>query len=259
MWYSVTQRIRSVQQPRGGYIPSKNMTKTELDDTKVGIKKKLNERENIQPVSMGLVVDYLTRFMISHNAVESFKISLLGAMIVHEKKYAVCELSKIKGLDDESIKAACKLVGFDVYFRTGNTGWNKNYGCLPDPDKNTIENIRIMVNRSIQFFEEYGPLVVDGFTFEGGYTSIIGSGDGDFITEDTLWDFKVSKNNPTSAHTLQLFIYWRMGLHSIHKEIFEKIQYLGIYNPRLNIVYRISVTDIPLEYVEEVDSEVIGY
>ena len=34
------------------------------------------------------------------------------------------------------------------------------------------------------------------FTFEG-YTSIIDSGDGDFLTEDTLWDFKVFKTTTT--------------------------------------------------------------
>ncbi|KRK10190.1 hypothetical protein FD11_GL002144 [Ligilactobacillus pobuzihii E100301 = KCTC 13174] len=50
-----------------------------------------------------------------------------------------------------------------------------------------------MVQLSLNFFEQYGPKKVDGFTFEGGYTDLITSGDGDFITEDTLWDFKVSR------------------------------------------------------------------
>lgn len=50
-----------------------------------------------------------------------------------------------------------------------------------------------MIERALKFFERYGPKILDGFTFEGGYTYIVSSGDGDFITEDTLWDFKVSK------------------------------------------------------------------
>ena len=49
-----------------------------------------------------------------------------------------------------------------------------------------------------------------------------------------------------------------MGLHSIHPE-FEAIQYLGIYNPRLNTVSRIAVSDISPEVIYEVDTKVIGY
>lgn len=99
--------------------------------------------------------------------------------------------------------------------------------------------------------------MLDGFTFEGGYTDVVSSGDGDFTTSDTLWDFKVSKAKPKKEHTLQLLMYWRMGLHSIHSE-FKDIQYLGIYNPQLNVVYRISVNKIPVNVIEEVEHDVIG-
>ena len=66
-------------------------------------------------------------------------------------------------------------------------------------------------------------------TFEGGYTHTVNAGDGDFMTADTLWDFKVSKKKPTKDHTLQLIMYWRMGLHSIHPE-YKNVRYLGIVN-----------------------------
>ena len=64
-----------------------------------------------------------------------------------------------------------------------------------EPDGDTIENIRTMVERSLRFFNQYGPKVLDGLTFEGGYTGYVATGDGDFLTNDTLWDFKVSKKN----------------------------------------------------------------
>ena len=35
----------------------------------------------------------------------------------------------------------------------------------------------------------------------GGYTVTVETGDGDFLTDDTLWDFKVSKSKPTNKHT----------------------------------------------------------
>ncbi|WP_421789901.1 hypothetical protein [Gardnerella sp. DNF01192] len=58
-----------------------------------------------------------------------------------------------------------------------------------------------------------------------------------------MWDFKVSKEKLDKDQTLQLLMYWRMGLHSIHPE-FQNIKYLGIYNPRMNKVYRIAVENI---------------
>ena len=79
-----------------------------------------------------------------------------------------------------------------------------------------------------------------------------------FLTSDTLWDFKVSKNRITTKHTLQLLMYWRMGLHSIHPE-YKSVKYLGIYNPRLNLVYRLNVEEISSDVIDEVETEVIGY
>lgn len=73
-----------------------------------------------------------------------------------------------------------------------------------------------MVGRAIEFFDSYGPKIADHLTFKGGYTGHVTNGDGDFLTEDTLWDFKVSKQNLSSKSVLQLLIYWRLGLHSIH-------------------------------------------
>lgn len=53
-------------------------------------------------------------------------------------------------------------------------------------------------------------------------------------------------------------MYCRMGLHSIHPE-FQNIQYLGIYNPRINKVYRIAVENISEDVIREVEKDVIGY
>ena len=43
-----------------------------------------------------------------------------------------------------------------------------------------------MVKRTLNFFEKYGPITKDGFTFEGAYTKIIASGDGDYLTKDKI-------------------------------------------------------------------------
>lgn len=115
-----------------------------------------------------------------------------------------------------------------------------------------------MVTRSLAFFDEYGPIVLDGFTFEGGYTATVQTGDGDFLTADTLWDFKVSAAPPKSDHTLQVLMYYLMGKHSIHPEL-RAPTHLGIFNPRLNTAYRIAEALIPEDTIADVERHVIGY
>ena len=249
---SVTQRIKQVKQPRGGYINPKELMVVSLGDGADA----LNPVENVHPSLMGLAVDYMTRFMTGSSAKDAFAISLSGAQIIDEMGLAQKLLTGIKGLDDNSIICAVKLGGFDVCRRAGAM----RYKPVEDinPDANTIENVRVMVQRAMHFFDVYGPKVMDDFTFEDGYTDIVSTGDGDFLTTDTLWDFKVSKMPVKKEHTLQLLMYWRMGLHSIHPE-FRDMKYLGIYNPRTNEVSRIAVADISQGMIDKIESDVIGY
>lgn len=252
MGYSVTQRIKSVTQPWGGYIKPKAFKSELLGD---GLDE-LNPNENVHASLVGMAVDYLTRFMTGEPAKEAFKISMMGARCIDEGDKAKALLSEIKGLDDTSIRNAMKLVGFDVCFRAGAALYKPVDEI--NPDKATMQNVKTMVERSLHFLDVYGPEVLEGFLFEGGYTNVVSAGDGDFMTSDTIWDIKVSKNPITKNHTLQLLMYWRMGLHSIHPE-FQDVKYLGVYNPRLNTVYRLAVNNIPRNVIDEVEKVVICY
>ena len=249
---SVTQRIKQVKQPRGGYINPKEFSLTKMGD---GIESLFPE-ENVPAGLVGLAVDYMTRFMSGAQPKEAFKISLMGAHIIKEDKNALRLLDEIRDLDNRSIINAIKLSGYDVCYRAGEMGYKPVDEI--NPDDATISNVITMIERSLNFLNDYGPKVLDGFTFEGAYTDIISSGDGDFTTENTLWDFKVTKRPIRKEHTLQLLIYWRMGLHSIHPE-FKKIKFLGIYNPRKNEVLRLDVSNIPQNLIVEIEKEVIGY
>ena len=241
---SVTRRIKQIKQPRGGYINPRTLEVVSLGEGADA----LNPEENVSPGLIGSAVDYMTRFMLGESVDIAFEISMFGAQFIGEGTKSWDLMDDIEGLDDRSIINAVKLAGFDVCLRAGVMHYQPVEGI--NPDESTIQNVRTMVGRALHFFDEYGPMVLNGFTFEGGYTDTVSSGDGDFTTADTLWDFKVSKSRPTKNHTLQLLMYWRMGLHSTHTE-FQNIRYLGIYNPRLNEVYRISVA--------EVERDVIGY
>lgn len=259
---TVTRRIKEIKQPRGGYIKPSSFDAIELIDNKV-----LNGIENIPANIVGTAVDYLTRFMVGNNLEDAFRISIKGIecakRLLSKRNNAVIQeaygyLNNIKGLDDNSIISACKLVTYDTFYRNPMVA-DPEDAKNANPDSATIENIRTMVKRSISFFEAYGPITVEGFTFEPtGYTKTVSAGDGDFLTADTLWDFKVSKAKPTSAHTLQLLMYWIMGQHSGKVE-FKDIKRLGIFNPRLNTIYLLDMNKVADGVITEVEKDVICY
>lgn len=247
----VTTRIKVIKQPRGGILNPNLFEATKLAEIDT-----LNPDENVHASLVGLAVDYLTRFMTGTPVEEAFTISLKGARIAHQEQTAKTLLEQIHSLDEPSIIAATKLVGYDVCYRSANIDLADPTQI--NPDTNTCQNIRIMVERSQRFFQTYGPKTKDFLTFEGGYTHTVNKGDGDFMTADTLWDFKVSKKKPTKEHTLQLLTYWRLGVHSIHPE-YKTITYIGIFNPRLNMVYRYKLDQLPQDTIDFVDCDVIEY
>ena len=227
--FSVTERINQISQPHGGYINPSLFKVNHLFDS--------NQVCDISPNYkhiQGLAVDYLTRFMAGDLKENAFSVSLRGADIVSEHDNASYLLNSINGLDVESVIAACQLVGYDVAFRRGPKYFSPVNSI--NPDKKTICNIIVMVQRSLEFLKNHGPIVKDGFTFEGGYTDVVSSGDGDYLSCDTLWDFKVSQHSPTSKHTLQLLMYYILGFHSIYEE-FQYIKKIGIFNPYQNTTY----------------------
>lgn len=248
---SVTSRINQIKQPLGGYIPIKSFTKTTLENDYL-----LFESENIHASLVGLAVDYLTRIMLGTEKAKVFSASLMGAQVMMQLDNALELMSFITGLDDTSIICTCKLVGYDRCYRAGPSCYRPIESIHPNAE--TISNIKIMVNRSMDFIQKYGPVIKDGFTFEGGYTKTVSTGDGDFLTNDTLWDFKVLKSTPTSKHTLQIYMYYLMGIHSNHNE-FRNIKNVGIFNPRLNHVYLLNISNVGVEIRDKIEREIIGY
>ena len=100
--------------------------------------------------------------------------------------------------------------------------------------------------------------MLDGFNLLGGYTNVIDTGDGDYVTPGVVWDLKVSAAPPTNAHTLQLLIYFLMGKRSLHDDLVVAEE-MGFFNPRLNAAFRLRAGDIPETTIAEVSRAVIGY
>ncbi len=267
---TVTGRINSIKQPYGGYVRPSSFEKIQFDD---GIT--INSHEEKNSNIIGSAVDYLTRFLVGAPIEMAFQISLSGYQecikndkslerTLKKRKIDISSLlEQIKGTDDASIMAACQACAYDVWYRAPLSA----IGCDPtyaipsaSPDEITIENIRTMLNRCTKFWAQYGPVTTTGFTFENdGYTKVVTDGDGDYLTRDTLWDFKVSKESKIkSKQTLQLLMYWIMGIHS-GKEEFKNIDKLGIFNPKLNIAYLLNTSTISQETINTVEKDVICY
>lgn len=150
---SVTQRAKEVKQPWGGYLK-----RIDFDEVSLGEgREAFHEKENVHAVLIGLAVDYMARYMMGSPVTEAFKISLLGAEMKNKIKTANKLKKQITGLDDESIVSAIKLSGFDVVYR------NNGFGYIPvneiNPDQDTIDNVRIMIQRTLDFFKIYGPVL----------------------------------------------------------------------------------------------------
>ncbi|SEC27835.1 hypothetical protein [Arthrobacter woluwensis] len=251
--------------------------------------------ENLPGGSVGSAVDYLTRLAQLRRApdersivtalVDVFGVSIAGAMRISEHtehssaaadaRSALWELGSVQDdhgavsfvVDETAVRVACQLATYDVGLRVGVQFYHPQSTQL-DPDAVTTSHILTIVERARLFLKKHGPITCDGFIFadpekhaegdRGGYTELVTSGDGDFLTEDTLWDFKVSASKPNKDHTLQVLMYFLMGKESGLLE-FDSLTHIGLFNPRLGTVHRLAVADVPADVVEIVRCNVIGY
>lgn len=265
---SVTGRIKAISQPRGGYLPAKMLVPHTLDDSRELFPM---ADETVHPSLIGTAVDSLTRACITKDVEESFKASRRGAQNVEVlgisdssvdlADYLISTIKKRidtpNGLTDDVCSAALILSSFDVAYR--NPLMFKQ--ILPENQINqkTLDNVKVFTSRSIDFFSKFGPIISSGFEFDGAYTNLVSIGDGDYLTNSTLWDMKVSKTQPTKDHTLQLLMYYLMGLRSIHGEKFKALKQIGLFNPRLHTYYTCSLSEIPDETLRNIEKDVIGY
>lgn len=254
---SVTQIVGTAHQPRKGYLPLSKFDMTEYSDGR-----SVSGEYNIHPAIVGLAVDYGTRLAQGAPSREVFSVALAGASLVgalSEAEELLGELDDIAGedgvLSSGSIVRICKLSGFDSAFRAGARAYKPVSEI--EPDDQTVADIRTLIERTVEFFEENGPVIDSGFTFSGGYSDSIESGDADYLTADTIWDLKVRKAQPNKNSTLQVLLYYLLSLHSDQSE-FKGITKVGIYNPYLQCAWTVSVLDLDESMLREVEAEVLG-
>lgn len=253
MMTSVTQRIKEIKQPRGGYINPKMFTALQLGGESLS-----TDSENISPQTIGLVIDYLVRYYYEGDIHSAFNIALRGLASEEDSKWKVNAIILLNDVidgpydSDEVIRAACLLAPYDAIYRAGIPA---SMIAQQAPDQRTIQHIRKMLHRTISYFKQ--SIVRVNLQFPGVKAKFIHSGDGDLATIDTLYDLKVSKNGLTKDQTLQLVIYALLG-QNCDDPFYQGIKTVGIYNPRLDVAYTLDLNEIDRDTINEIKSDVVG-
>ena len=260
--YSVTTRAQTVLQPKGGYLPKeifqKIMISNVFDVVNGRYKDSVDDIVQIPSIfaaRVGNIVDYMTRFLIGRPKEEAFRISLNGAYLCEGyQPYNVEELlDNITGNNIKSIENAILLGGYDGIYRNDIVSYNQP-SMLP---KEIIEKMMILIDRSIFFFSDKNVLETGtGVSLGGGTLSI--AGELDYLTASSLIDMKISSTQFSIIWSLQVLMYWIMGLHSFNERM-GHINTLGIYNPIYNTYQQCRIQDIPVETLYKVSKDVIGY
>lgn len=141
----------------------------------------------------GLATDYLARLVFGDNPQKAFEISLKGAKNVGELNKATELLKSVNtSLDNKCIINACKLCAYDVAYRTSPALYS-NVDNI-NPSEKTISKIRVLVKRTVKFLKQNSKWVDYDIDFPRGYSELISKGDCDYITDEALWDLKVTND-----------------------------------------------------------------
>ncbi|MGV1035031.1 MAG: hypothetical protein ACOYBP_07445 [Microbacteriaceae bacterium] len=226
--------------------------------------------ENIEPRFVGLAVDYyLSRLKTGAYPSTLFNWALRLEVLSYEdpRWNEVSDLmsSLYRGVvDDSAIAAACVLVRYTEAFLHGAETLNSNAQTLPD--ERTTAHIQRMVDRCIPFFWAYSTAVTrQQCIFPGGYKHDEGYSEDDLIAfggnwgssddEITLWDMDVSDTPPSAKHVEQLLVAWRGGFTAAMPRLAPFVTHLGVFNPRLNEVYRLQLADIRVDLIGQADDK----
>lgn len=269
---TIKSRVNSVGTLRPDFIKAKDMEIEKFDNVPE------IKASKISTTLLRSAVLYLARWQNGMDKRVAFKPAIDGADRCGKRETAEHLLNLITKFDDASIKSAVQLATFDVWINNAHSAGEAVRWCDVEVDETACNNIRTLIDRTVDFFYIYGPITVDRFDFMpinpdmddymamlaggsksyGGYTKEVGGGWGDFLTGDTIWDFTCSKANPTSKDIMCIVVKYIMGKHCGRYE-FHNIKNIGIFNPVLNNVYTYDMTKLNLEIIKEIEDKILCY
>lgn len=233
-WLSVRGRAAQASQPRGGLLPL-----IFFDQSQLGGAALTRRTESGNPGTIGSAVELIARWDLAGDPRADVEPS-------------VAALEAIRGVRrGEHTESAIGRMA--AYQRTWE--WNDDEGDELEWEEGdgdeTLMHITEMRARVSRCFERFGRPVRPG-TWAVHSERFHLDGHIDFVTANTIWDLKVSDTAPGRSDVLQLLLYWVAFRDDPENGL--EISHLGIYNPRLDTVWRIAVTEIPMDVVGSVES-----
>lgn len=228
-----------------------------------------NEDEQIDAALAGTTIDYLTRLVICHDAtafdflIERIHDPHLLRLIHKWKGYIKSGTTTIENLSIDKLRIAIEICTYEQQFRCGSI--HRINPELESIDQATLNNFKIMLTRASNFFKRYGQPKVMDFSCAIGDDSIANDlfklnhedvnkmsgviyGDGDYLSNTTLTDFKAYKNDEISSFWSRQILLYYMGLnetelaeHGVNK---NDINFLVDYNPRYDRVFEFDLSMI---------------
>ena len=271
----ISHRTATARQPRDGYVPL-SWFRSRTFGPEVPF-----DGNRLKPSEVGTLVDYLTRYsdmrekgLSKQEADVAFESCMRGATNLErnlrynkrefkDSPIACCksELAKVTyPLNNLSVKAAARVTFFDAFVNTDVRHHTRKFSNFDLSDGETAR-IRRMVRNGIRMMGADGGIKTFDFVIpKDPHSTRITGGRGDYLTEKTLYDMKVSWSEPKVEWTLQILIYYLMGL-SVGLDGFDKLKYIGIVNPRLNKTWRCSTATLRRNKnaLRKVCESVIGY
>lgn len=288
---TVTERIKTMTKKSGTYIETigelpvvslrefegspKSFTLEELD---YEMDLHARDSESVSPSVIGPAVEGLFKMAMGQNASVAFRASFLGAILLDnigelgekpDEFIVGRHASQAQGLMDQlgatlgkgkpyEAKHGIDLCTYDVVYRTGNPAYYRPYSRLT---LETEENVYRMVDYAKEVFKDLheGDTVKEVAFDKESFGRYIAKGDGDFMTDQTLWDMKVWTKSFDKKVYIQLLCYYLLGMNGrTTRAHYENLEYIGVINPRLQESHRLRIADIPQADLDLVREKVIG-
>jgi len=248
---TVNNIVSEIKQPKDGLLPIAVFEKKSFNDNNKIIKLD-DEVENL----CFLTVNYLTKFFLKRDINSAFEKCFLGAAFIGEESKAHQYASKISALDEQSIINASRLAEYEVCATTSIINYRYNNQKVFSYEY--VQNVKIMVNRNLQFLSRYASKIMYDHSLEGGYSDIIDSGEIPFITYDSILMLSFKEDDPTNNERLEALLYYVMGIHSIYPTLLN-VKFIVFFNPRTNTFYNLKASLIGNTAISFVEKDVLHY
>ena len=226
--------------------------------------------ENTSSTMISITTNYLTRYLLLKEMNNSklseieckekaFLIPKKGSQISNKEEEFNDLLKKINAknyeIDNETVINAMQISNFTFFYWIDDFKYEKIKEA--NPDKETINNIKIMIQRSVSFFKnhdfyECSLLFDDAFQ----YTKCITKADANFMSKKTLWNFTIEKEmKKEKNHLIKLLTYYSLSkkIRNSENSIYKDLDSVGVFNPWLNVCFFWKIKDIDKNLICEID------